>query len=100
MEITNRKSRHDEHAEGWGMWLRADEFSRRAGVNDGMIANGSSSSAYSGHGQTEEESMKMTPGKERQSQAGDVVDSVESFPRPNMGSHSPCLTVDRPRYYS
>jgi hypothetical protein len=68
--------RHGEHAEGWGMWLRANELSRRTRVNEGKTANESTSPVCSGHGQTEEDSMKVTPGKERQSQAGDAADSA------------------------
>jgi hypothetical protein len=75
------------------MSLRADELSRRTGVNEGKTANESTSPVCSGHGQTEEDLIKVTPGAERQSQAGDAADSVESFPCPNMESRSPRLTV-------
>jgi hypothetical protein len=52
VELQTRKSSHDQGLEGWGSWLRTDDFSKRPGIKEGQKFSGASSSANSGHVQT------------------------------------------------
>jgi hypothetical protein len=74
-EINTRKTNHGELAEGWGLWLRADEAFRRT-ATEGKKPDGSSSPVCSGHDQTEEPPKKESPGKE------ETEGSAESVPIP------------------
>lgn len=84
-EFNTRKTSHGEHADGWGLWLRAEDGFRRTGM-EGKKTEVSHSPACSGQGQSEEQLRKESSGLERT--AEDTEASAESVPFPFMESFS------------
>jgi hypothetical protein len=69
LEVSVRKPNHGEGSEGWGQWLRADDYPKRLGGNEGRKADPPSSPTVSDHRPMEEKSTEDFPEKESSQKA-------------------------------
>jgi hypothetical protein len=88
-----RKPFHGEGSNGWGLWLRADDASKRWGGPKMKKADSSSSPVRSGQGQRKEALVADFPDKGSNKPADNQETSAESCPRMHSRSRPSRITA-------